>query len=356
MSINLAADKENKSGCASSCGDKLTVGGQAVMEGVMMRSPDRTAVCVRQPSGKIVARVKENVPLAKRFKPLGWPIIRGVVNFVFMLVIGVRTLTESAEMAGLDAEEPTEFEKKLAARFGKSAEDLMMGVAVVLALGLSIGLFFIVPTLVESLIKHIMTGGNPDILLSYGQKLGLNLIGGCLRIMMFIGYILLVRNIKEIKRTFMYHGSEHKSVHCYEAGLELTVENVQKQSRLHPRCGTSFVFIVFFISIIVYILFGANDSGVLMRVVSRLLLLPLIAGVSYEVLQGLAKAKDNKLVRALKWPGMQLQRLTTAEPDDAMCQVAIESLKCALNTEDCIKEQFELASDKKKAEKQREAA
>lgn len=327
------------------------VGGQAVMEGVMMRSPERTAVAVRQESGKIVARVTPNKQLSKKYKILGWPIIRGVVNFFMMMILGIKTLTDSAEMAGMEAEQPSEFEKKVASKLGKSAEDVMMGLAVVLALALSIGLFFIVPTLIESWIRHGMTGGVEGALLSGGQKLLLNLIGGVIRIGMFVGYILLVRNVKEIRRTFMYHGAEHKSIHCLENGLELTVENVQKQSRLHPRCGTSFLVFVFLISIIVFIFLGSNDGGPVMRVVSRLLLLPLVAGVSYEVLKGLAHAgDDNPIVRALKWPGMMLQKLTTAPPDDDMCQVAIESLKCALNTDDCIKEQYPLKSDKKAAD------
>lgn len=330
-------------------GDRFDVGGQAVMEGVMMRSPERTAVAVRQENGRIVARVKPNNQLTKKYKVLGWPIIRGVVNFIMMMVLGIQTLTESAEMAGMEAEEPSEFEKKLAGKFGKRAEDVMMFTAVVLALALSIGLFFVLPTLAESGIKHLMTGGSAEVMLSGGQKLLLNLIGGVIRIAMFIGYILLVRNVKEIRRTFMYHGAEHKSVHCFESGEPLTVENVQKHSRLHPRCGTSFIVIVFLISIIVYIFLGSNDGGPLMRVASRLLLLPLVAGVSYEVLKGLAHAEDTPIVRALKWPGMMLQRLTTAQPDDDMCQVAIEALKCALNTEDCIKEQFVLSSERGKS-------
>lgn len=337
----------NKSGAACA---KFDVGGQAVMEGVMMRSPERTAVAVRQENGRIVARVTPNKQLSKKYKILGWPIIRGVVNFIMMMVLGVKTLTDSAEMAGLEVEEPSEFEKKMAKTLGKSAEDVMMGLAVVLALALSIGLFFVVPTLIESGLRGLMTGGAEGALLTTGQKLLLNLIGGAIRIAMFIGYILLVRNVKEIKRTFMYHGAEHKSIHCLESGLELTVENVKKQSRLHPRCGTSFLVFVFIISIIVFIFLGSNDGGALMRVVSRLLLLPLVAGVSYEVLKGLAHAGDaNPVVRALKKPGMLLQKLTTADPDDDMCQVAIEALKCALNTEDCIKEQYPLSSDKKAA-------
>ena len=153
---------------------KYDVGGQAVMEGVMMRSPERTAVAVRQESGKIVVRVKPNKQLAKKYKFLGWPIIRGVVNFFMMMVLGIQTLTESAEMAGMEAEEPSEFEKKMAKRLGKSAEDVMMGAAVVLALAMSIGLFFVLPTLIESWIRHGMTGGVADAVLSGGQKLLLN--------------------------------------------------------------------------------------------------------------------------------------------------------------------------------------
>ena len=174
---------------------KFDVGGQAVMEGVMMCSPERTAVVVRQENGKIVARVKPNKQLSKKYKILGWPIIRGVVNFIMMMVLGVQTLTESAEMAGMEVEEPSAFEKKMAKTLGKSVEDVMMVLAVVLALALSIGLFFVVPTLIESGLRHLMTGGAEGVLLSTWQKLLLNLVGGVIRIAMFIGYILLVRNV-----------------------------------------------------------------------------------------------------------------------------------------------------------------
>ena len=187
-------------------------GGQAVMEGVMMASPDTIALAVRQPNGKIALRTRPRKKLAEKYPILGWPIIRGVVNFVYQIYDGMKTLTESAEMAGMEAEEPSPFEKKLAKFFHAKVDDVMMVCAVVLALALSILLFFVVPTAIESLLKRVIS-----------SRVLLNVLGGLVRIAVFLGYVMAVSKLKEIRRVFMYHGAEHKSIHCLEHGDPLTV-------------------------------------------------------------------------------------------------------------------------------------
>jgi uncharacterized protein YqhQ len=309
-------------------GKPFSVGGQAVMEGVMMQAKDTIALAVRQPNGKIALRTKPRKLLAKKYPILGWPIIRGVVNFIVMMAVGMKTLTESAEMAGEQMEEPSKFEKKVASLLHVKAEDVMMVFAVILALVLAIGMFFVIPTALESWIRGVIP-----------NKFAVNLIGGLVRIAIFIGYVAAVSQMKEIKRVFRYHGAEHKAVHCFEHGDELTVENAQKYTTLHPRCGTSFLFIVMAISILVFVLFGADTSNVLIRVGSRVALLPLVAGLSYEILQYLGKAGDGPIVSALKWPGLMMQKLTTAEPDDSMVEVALAALKASLKMDNPLGEQ-----------------
>lgn len=303
----------------------VSVGGQAVMEGVMMKGPKYTAVAVREKSGRIVTKRQETLAVGKKYTFLRWPIIRGVVNFVVMLFSGMKTLLDSAEMAGEEMEEPSKFEKKVARILHVKPDDVMMGLAVVLALVMAIGLFFVLPTLAESLVKKVVT-----------NRIAVNLIGGVIRICVFLIYVMLCSRLKEIRRVFQYHGAEHKTVFCFESGKELTVENARGFSTLHPRCGTSFLVIVMIISIILFTLLGTDSTNVLARVGSRLLLLPLVAGVSYEVLQWLGRAKENRIIRALKWPGLMVQKITTAEPDDKMLEVAICSLKLALDMPDVV--------------------
>lgn len=285
----------------------------------MMQGPASTAIAVRQVNGKIVYSTKKTVRLKDKYPILGVPIIRGVVSFIMSLYNGVKTLTDSAAMAGLEAEEPSKFEKKIAGWLHMKPDDVMMIAAVVIALVLSIGLFFAVPTAIEAFVKRFVTG-----------KLLVNLIGGVVRITMFLLYVYLCSKLKEIRRVFMYHGAEHKSIFCFENGDELTVENARKYPRLHPRCGTSFLVIVMLISILMFVLMGNDSSNVFSRLASRLALLPLVAGVSYEILQALGRAKDNAVVRALKWPGLMVQKITTAEPDDEMLEVALVALKASL--------------------------
>ncbi|MEG0986059.1 MAG: DUF1385 domain-containing protein [Clostridia bacterium] len=305
----------------------ISVGGQAVMEGVMMQGPNVTAIAVRQPDGKIVYKTRPTMKPGKKYPFLKWPLIRGVVSFVMSLVYGMRTLTESAEMAGEQQEEPSKFEVKVAQIFHMKVENVMIACAVVLAILLSVGLFFALPTGIEALVKRFVT-----------NKVALNLIGGLVRITVFLLYVYLCSKLKEIRRVFQYHGAEHKSIFCFESGKELLPENAKEFSRLHPRCGTSFLVIVMVISIIVFTFLGSDSGNVFARLASRLLLLPLVAGISYEVLKGLAFAENNLLVRALKWPGLMVQKITTADPDEEMLEVALVSLKAALEYEEVLTE------------------
>lgn len=300
----------------------ISVGGQAVMEGVMMQGPGRVAVAVRKGDGHIVYKVRKITPLSDKYPWMAWPLIRGVVSFINSLVGGMKILTESADMAGLDAEEPSKFEKKVAKILHVKPDDVMMGFAVVLAILLSVGLFFALPTFLEALIKNAVH-----------NKTLVNLIGGVLRMALFLLYVYLCSKLKEIRRVFQYHGAEHKSIFCYESGKDLTVENARPFTTLHPRCGTSFLVIVMAISILIFLLLGSDTGNALWRLGSRLLLLPLVAGVSYEILKGLAWAEDNWFVRAMKWPGLMVQKITTAEPDDSMLEVALVSLKASLGYE-----------------------
>lgn len=300
----------------------ISVGGQAVMEGVMMQGPGRVAIAVRKGDGRIVYKVRKVTPLSEKHPWMAWPIVRGIVSFINSLVGGMKILTESADMAGLDAEEPSKFEKKVAQILHVKPDDVMMGLAVVLAILLSVGLFFALPTFLEAMIKRVIT-----------SKTLVNLIGGVLRMALFLLYVFLCSKLKEIRRVFQYHGAEHKSIYCYESGKDLTVENARPFTTLHPRCGTSFLVIVMAISILIFLVLGSDTSNPLTRLGSRLLLLPLVAGVSYEILKGLARAENNWFVRAMKWPGLMVQKITTAEPDDRMLEVALVSLKASLGYE-----------------------
>jgi uncharacterized protein YqhQ len=227
----------------------ISVGGQAVMEGVMMQGPGRVAVAVRKGDGRIVYKVRKVTPLSEKHPWLGWPLVRGVVSFINALVGGMKILTESADMAGLDAEEPSKFEKKVAQILHVKPDDVMMGLAVVLAILLSVGLFFALPTFLEALIKNAVH-----------NKTLVNLIGGVVRMALFLLYVYLCSKLKEIRRVFQYHGAEHKSIYCYESGKDLTVENARPFTTLHPRCGTSFLVIVMAISILIFLLLGSDTS------------------------------------------------------------------------------------------------
>ena len=304
------------------------IGGQAVMEGVMMQNPANgtMALAVRRPSGRIVVSCEHKEPLSKKHKWMGWPLVRGCVNMVTMLAMGMQTLDKGTQMLGLLEEEPTKFEKWLAKKLGASVDKIVMAVAMVLAVCLSLFLFVALPTGAATLAGLV-----------FDSRIAINLISGVVRIGILVLYMWAVGFVPDIKRVFMYHGAEHKTVYCNEAGLELTPENARKFSCLHPRCGTAFLFLVMFISILVgsvadqliYLLFGIEKLGFLLRFGRSILILPLITGISYEALKGLAHAGENVFVRALRWPGLMLQHLTTREPDDKMLEVAIAAMKAA---------------------------
>ena len=306
----------------------VDIGGQAVLEGVMMKGPEAIAIAVRRENGDIVVSRETYEPLSKKHPWMGKPFIRGAVSFITMLGQGMKVLEKSSQMLGVAEEEPTKFEKWLAEKLGKGVDKVVMGVAMVLAVALSLGLFVLLPNIPTRMLTE--AGWSP---------LAVNLMSGLIRTVLLIGYIWAVGKVPDMRRTFQYHGSEHKTVYCHEAKLPLTPANAQKFSTLHPRCGTSFILITFILSILLYTtidyivlaLTGFNlSSNYLIKVASRLLLLPLVTGVSYEALKGLAHS-EAKVCRMLRWPGLQLQRLTTKPPTDEMCEVAIASMNAALN-------------------------
>jgi len=299
------------------------VGGQAVMEGVMMRSKGTVAIAVRQLDSKeIVVRVKPTKTIRDKVKILNKPIIRGIVNFIEMMILSFSTLTASTEMLGIEEEEPSKFEKWLDKRFGASLMGFISVIATILGVGLSVFLFIYLPTGSTKLIDSITPGE-----LNRWYK---SLIEGFMKILIFVSYIYLTSLIPDIKRVYMYHGAEHKSIFCYESGDELTVENVKKQTRFHPRCGTSFMFVMIIISIFA----GAALPSwtwdyTIVRVLIKLLILPLIVGVGYEFIMYAGK-HTNIFTKVLSAPGLWMQRITTREPDDSMMEVAIVSIKTAL--------------------------
>ena len=298
-----------------------SIGGQAVMEGVMMKSPTGVAMAVRRADGTIATSYDNWTTRAKKGTFLGLPIIRGVVTFIESLSTGMTTLTESAKLAGEDIdEEPTRFEKWLSEKLGKSVESVVVGIAVLLAVVLSVGLFFLLPLGISSLIF----GGLADV-----AGVWKSLTEGLIRLIIFIGYIMLCASIKDVKRTFMYHGAEHKTIACYEAEEELTPDNAMKHSRLHPRCGTNYLFLVMAVSILFFAAIGWNANFAL-RLVMRIAFLPIVAGLSYEVLRFAAKY-DNAFTRIIRAPGMALQRITTKEPTEDMLEVAITAFNLALD-------------------------
>ena len=282
------------------------VGGQAVMEGIMMRNGDKYAVAVRKPDKEIDVEVFPCKDFVKNKKLKEIPFIRGVFNFVDSLYLGMNSLLHSAEFME-DDEEEIDLEK----------EKAMMGWTVVLAVLMAIGLFFVLPYLISLFFQSFIQ-----------SRFVITLLEGLVRLTIFIGYVSLVALMPEIKRTYMYHGAEHKCINCIEHGLELSVENVRKSSKEHKRCGTSFLFLVILISII-FFMFIEVDSGIL-KLVIRLLLIPVIAGVSYEMIR-IAGRYDNWLVNVISAPGLLMQRITTLEPDDDMIEVGIAAVEAVFD-------------------------
>jgi len=311
---------------------KTMIGGQALIEGLMMRGPHKDAIVVRGKEGMTVEVSDRKVRPAK--SPLKWPLIRGVVNFFDSQVCGVKAILRSVDLSPEESQdEPSKFDLWLEKKLGsKKFQSFVIGTAVAMGLGLSIFLFFLLPMVIGSFFDRLID-----------STLLLNLIEGGIRIVLFTAYILLVSRMGEMKRVFAYHGAEHKTIRCYEAGLPLTVENVRAQTRLHPRCGTSFLLVVMIISILLFSVastallaivpaLAAIQGSFLYRlimIVFKLLLLPLVVAFSYEVNRWVGR-HDNLLTRILSAPGMWFQNFTTNEPDDSMIKVGIEALNAVL--------------------------
>lgn len=295
----------------------LAVGGQALIEGVMMRGTEVISMAVRKPDGEIITKVEPINSKIKKYKIDKIPFIRGIFTFGSSLIIGTKALMFSAKF--FDVEETEEEKKKREAKGKKKEEevkDIVIWFSVICGLLLSIGLFIILP----NIISHFIVPQENVALY--------NTLETIFKFAIFLGYLILVSQMKDIKRVFEYHGAEHKSIFCYENDLELTVENVKKQSRFHPRCGTNFMIIVLIISAIIFTLIGRYDNPVI-NIGYRVLLLPIIAGVSYELIRLVGKT-SNKYLKLLAVPGIYLQRITTREPDDTQIEVAIEALKLAV--------------------------
>lgn len=298
---------------------KCTVGGQAVLEGVMMKAPDAMAIAVRCEDGTIDVKRKALNPASNRHPILKLPIIRGIISFGEAMVQGIRSLMDSVEIYGdqdSDDFKPSKFETFIAKKLGKNVDDVIIFFAILLAMVFSVGLFILLPALIASLFRRWIE-----------NHIVVNILEGLVRIMIFLAYIIAVSQIKDIKRVFEYHGAEHKTIHCYEHEEDLTVENARKYTTLHPRCGTAFLLIVMVISIMVFSFL--RWENILIRVITRLLLLPVIAGLSYEVTR-LAGRSDSAIVRAIIYPGLLLQKLTTREPDDDQLEVAIRAFNAAM--------------------------
>ncbi len=316
---------------------KTVIGGQALIEGIMMRGPEKDAVVVRGKDGLSVEVNLRKLPPEK--SPLRWPLIRGVYNFFDAQVSGVKSLMRSADLSPEEgeAEESSKLDQWLEKKLGdEKFQKYLIGIAVAMGMGMSILLFFLLPMFAVSFLDRWIT-----------SNLGLNLVEGAVRICIFMTYIILVSRMQEMKRLFAYHGAEHKTIRCYEAGLPLTVENVRQMTRLHPRCGTSFLLVVMVTSILVFSLASSALLAVvpmleairgsfayrLIMIVFKLLLLPIVVGITYEINRWCGR-HDNTLTKILSTPGMWMQNFTTYEPDDSMSEVAIRAVEEVLPEEE----------------------
>lgn len=310
------------------------IGGQAVMEGIMMRHKDKYAVAVRRPDKEIEIKVEDYKCTFGKAGFLKWPIIRGVVSFVDGLVVGTKCLMYSAEIAGDEEDEKESAknaalsEEELSAKKAKEAKQFqwLLYITVAISIIFSVAAFMLLPYALASLLRKVGV-----------SEFGVTVAEAFVKLALFLGYMFLISRMKDIQRTFMYHGAEHKCINCIEHGLPLTVENVRKSSRQHKRCGTSFLFFVLAISIILLLLIRVESP--LMRVVVRIALLPVIAGISYEVLK-LAGNSENALVNLLSKPGMAIQMMTTSEPDDDMIEVAIQAVEAVFDWRAYERENF----------------
>ena len=294
---------------------KTSIGGQALIEGIMMRGPFLTSMATRMPDGSIEVETWDTHKSGKTPWTRRAPFIRGIFNMVDSMVVGYSCLMKSAEKAGVE-EEPTKFDRWLEKKLGHNMMKVLGGFAAVLGVALAAVLFIFIPTGLSSLLKPLT-----------GTGVGLSLIEGLIKVIILVGYMWLCSRMKDMRRVFEYHGAEHKSIACYEAGLPLTVENIRPQRRFHPRCGTSFLFLVVFISIIVGSFISWDNPAI--RMLLKLALIPVVVGISYELIK-LAGRSDGILTRIISAPGMWLQRITTCEPDDSQIECAIAALEAVI--------------------------
>ncbi|MCR4436439.1 MAG: DUF1385 domain-containing protein [Clostridiales bacterium] len=304
------------------CAHPTSIGGEALIEGVMMKGPENIAIAIRKPDGEILVDKKPLRTLSKRHKFFKLPLVRGAVGIFESMVIGVQSLMYSAEFFEVEEDhpsEPSKLDKFLERVLGEKLQSAVIYFSVLVAMAFSIGLFILLPNVVAGLMNF--DRHTPGGVLYY------NLFEGALRVLLFIGYIILISKMKDVRRVFEYHGAEHKTIHCYEHEEELTVENVKKYTTRHPRCGTAFLLVVMLVSILVFSFTGWHNM--VLNIIFRLLLLPLVAGLSYEVIK-YAGRNQGRMMRIVSAPGLALQRFTTREPDDRQIEVAIAALKNVL--------------------------
>jgi len=289
---------------------KTSIGGQALIEGIMMKGPEKSAMAIRLPDKSIDVEVWENKTVTAWYRKT--PFVRGIFNFVATLMDGYKCLMKSAEKSGYDEENPDKLDLWIQKHFGEKAGTVIMFIASVIGAALALLLFMVIPTFVVNWLNSLLPLGGLA-----------TLVEGIIKVAILVGYMVAVSKTPDIHRMFQYHGAEHKSIYCYEAGLPLTVENVRKQGRLHPRCGTSFLLIVVIISVLVNSFISWSNPW--LRVVFKLLLMPVVVGISYEIIK-LAGRYTNLCTRAISAPGMWLQKITTQEPDDEMIEIALAAL------------------------------
>ena len=304
------------------------IGGQAVIEGIMMKNKDNYATAVRRPDGEIEVKKDNYVSMTEKVKFFSLPFVRGVFSFADSMILGMRTLSFSASFFedDEDAEEPGRLEQWLERVFGEKLEKVLMSVVMVFSVFMAIAIFMVLPLLIASVCRRVI---HSETIMA--------VLEGVIRIAIFVGYIKLISRMEDIRRTFMYHGAEHKCINCIEHGRTLTVEHVRESSKQHKRCGTSFLIIVMLISILFFMVIRVDT--IWLRIVSRIVLIPVIAGVSYEFLR-LAGRSDNQIVNLLSKPGMWMQNLTTKEPDDSMIEVAIAAVEAVFDWKAYLRENF----------------
>ena len=310
------------------------VGGQAVLEGVMMKNKDRYAVAVRKPNGEIDVEISNYQGILEESKIKKIPFIRGVFNFVDSLVLGMKALNHSADFYE-EEEEETKFDKALNKITNGKGEAVMSTFVTLLSIVLAVGIFIVLPYFISAKLQEHFNIMNESLIA---------IIEGVLRIVIFLLYVVGISAMKDIRRVYMYHGAEHKCINCIEHGYELTVRNAKRSSRLHKRCGTSFLFFVMFVSIILFFFIRVDNT--LLKVLLRIALMPVVAGISFEIIR-LAGRSDNILVRILSAPGMLIQRMTTKEPDEQMIEVAIASVEAVFDWKQYLKDNFDKDVDAK---------